>query len=609
MRHLTPLIRRFAKDESGVFAVIFGLMAIVLVALGGAVVDYVSLEQTRSRAQTALDAAALALQPQIFETSYNRETVRLQAEAILLERIGDPRVTAVIDGIDSNEEEGTLYLHAHFTMPTIFVSLVGVQTLAANVESEATRKMLQLEVAMVLDNSGSMALQSRMTNLKQAAGCATRILFYGQVDANCNTLAGAEPLENVQIGIVPFTHLVNIGTQFANASWLDWTGQNSISRLNFDNDDDDSNVFSGTVDRRTLFSTTRTSWRGCVEARMAPHDTTDAEPTTAATLFTPLFVPDTANGNYNNYLSDTGGNCQVKTCTHTNVRRNCSYSNRNGWTCTGSTTNTYSRRVGSTTTTPSTSCIPANAMTLSGPTQTQSGSTLTTVTTYSLLSERELQERMCKYTGVTVSDGRTSGPNANCSYVQLLPLTTNPASVLSRINAMDADGGTNIQQGAMWGFHALSNTEPLTQAAPYQSGSVSKVMIIMTDGFNEPDYRSYSDTWNGTAVYGSWGFRKDGRLPDTDGIIGNENEYNAHGSKAAMTATMDAKTVTTCNNAKAMGIRVYTIGLNPPSQATRNMLTACSSGPGFFYFPDDPSQLTDVFKTIANQLTQLRLAL
>ena len=49
MTQFVPLLKRFAKDESGVFAVLFGLMAIVLIALGGATVDYVSLEQTRQR--------------------------------------------------------------------------------------------------------------------------------------------------------------------------------------------------------------------------------------------------------------------------------------------------------------------------------------------------------------------------------------------------------------------------------------------------------------------------------------------------------------------------------------------------------------------------------
>ena len=54
MRQLASLLHRFRRDESGAFAVIFGLMAIVLVAFSGAVVDYVSMEQVRNRAQIAL---------------------------------------------------------------------------------------------------------------------------------------------------------------------------------------------------------------------------------------------------------------------------------------------------------------------------------------------------------------------------------------------------------------------------------------------------------------------------------------------------------------------------------------------------------------------------
>ncbi|KRA41993.1 hypothetical protein ASD80_09695 [Devosia sp. Root635] len=603
------MVGRFGRDESGVFAVLFGLMAIVLIALGGAGVDYVALQQARSRAQVALDAAALALQPQIFKASYDEETVRAQAEAIVLDRIGDARINARVDGIETSIPDGSLYLHAEFTMPTMFVSLVGVPTLGAAVQAKATRKMLELEVAMVLDNSGSMANYNRMTYLKEAARCATRIMFYGEVDDDCDEADDAEAQDNVKIGIVPFTMMVNIGTQFSNATWLDWTGQNSISQLNFDSDDNASTPFAGPVNRKTLFAQTGTSWRGCVEARRAPYDTDDTAPSTTAALFTPMFSPDTASGNYNSYMSDTGGTCQVKTCTEKVVRKNCSYSWWSGWTCSGSTTNTYTKKVGSTTTNPAASCVPANAVVLSGPSTDQNGTTLTTTTTYSLLSERELQERLCKYNGTTVADSKNSGPNAYCPSISVLPLTDNVDNVLARINAMNADGGTNIQQGAMWGFHALSNTEPLTQAAPYSSGAVSKVMILMTDGFNEPDYQRYSDTWNGTGVYYSWGFRKDGRLPDTDGIIGNENEYNAHNSKADMSATMDEKTVATCNNAKAEGIRVYTIGLNPPSQATRDMLESCSSGDGYYFFPEDPSDLVDVFTQIANQLAQLRLAL
>src|SRR5690554_1736244 len=99
MSGFTKLLRRFGQDESGVFAVVFGVMAIVLVALGGAVVDYVTLEQTRARAQTALDAAVLALQPEINLSSVSEASILERAEAIVRERIGDPRITARVDRI------------------------------------------------------------------------------------------------------------------------------------------------------------------------------------------------------------------------------------------------------------------------------------------------------------------------------------------------------------------------------------------------------------------------------------------------------------------------------------------------------------------------------
>lgn len=612
-KKITRLLVRFGKDEGGAFAVMFGVIAIVLIALGGAVVDYVSLEQGRNRAQLALDAAALALQPKVFEKNFNAADVQKLAQAFVIERVANSSIETKILTTRGSPEDGTIYFQAQITVPTSFVALVGVPSLSANVESQAVRTSMAIEVAMVLDNSGSMGSSNRMTYLKQAATCATNIIFYKDVDTNCTPFANAPQQDDVRVSIVPFTIMVNVGTQFKNAKWLDWSGTSPFSRLNFDNDDDETTPFVGSVNRGNLFSQTGVQWRGCVEARRGPYDTTDQEAVAGDTLFIPMFSPDTADRrynnytSYNNYLSDTGGSCQVKTCTEQIVKNGCS--TRNGvTTCTGATTYNYTKVIGSNTTTSPSSCRAADGPALTDTTTTTSGSTQTSTTVYSLLSARELQERLCKYDGARPTDGANSGPNAYCPSASILPLTAAASDVIQRIKGMTANGGTNIQQGTVWGFHALSHAEPLSEAAPYKPGQVSKFMIVMTDGFNEPDFRTYSDTLNGTGIYGSWGFRKDGRLPDTDGIIGNENEYSAHNSKAAMTATMDVKTVQTCANAKAAGIQVYTIGLQPPSQATRKMLTDCSSGSGYYFFPNTPAELVDVFKNIANQLSQLRLS-
>jgi Flp pilus assembly protein TadG len=65
---------------------LFGLMAIFLVALTGAVVDYTSMEEKRNRAQIALDAAALALQPRIYTDTPDQ--IRAAAAAVVGERLG-----------------------------------------------------------------------------------------------------------------------------------------------------------------------------------------------------------------------------------------------------------------------------------------------------------------------------------------------------------------------------------------------------------------------------------------------------------------------------------------------------------------------------------------
>ncbi len=61
MTHFLLLIRRFRDNESGAFAIMFGVVAIVVIALAGSVVDYVSVEQARTKGQVALDAAALCV--------------------------------------------------------------------------------------------------------------------------------------------------------------------------------------------------------------------------------------------------------------------------------------------------------------------------------------------------------------------------------------------------------------------------------------------------------------------------------------------------------------------------------------------------------------------
>jgi len=303
----TNIFKRFRSDETGVFAVIFAVMAIVLIAMSGAVVDFVSVQQARNQAQIALDAAALALQPKIYTNTAGQ--LRVMADDLVKERLADSSVTVEVETATVVTVDGTLFLEAKITIPMMFVNLVGIDSLDARVAAQATRKQLFVEVVMVLDNSGSMASSSRMTNLKTAASNATEILF------------GGEPTQpNVFVGVVPFTFFVNIGANNSGASWLDVAGNSSIANDNFDDDSDDTTPFNGPVNRLALYDQlTNVSWEGCVDAR--PHtvtgtgahlDTDDTTPSagTPDTLFVPSFAPDTPDSWstwLNDYISDGDG--------------------------------------------------------------------------------------------------------------------------------------------------------------------------------------------------------------------------------------------------------------------------------------------------------------
>src|SRR5690606_4484532 len=84
--------------------------------------------------------------------------------------------------------------------------------------------------------------------------------------------------------------------------------------------------------------------------------------------------------------------------------------------------------------------------------------------------------------------------------------------------------------------------------------------------------------------------------------------YPNPSSDSQVTASMNERTVETCTNAKAKGIAIYTIGLNSPNATTTQMLRDCATGPSYAYFPSAASELIDVFKEIAGQLSKLRLA-
>lgn len=638
------LLKRFQRDERGAFLVLFGILAIVLIATSGAVVDFTQIEQARTRAQNALDAAVLGLQPRVFDTSpkvWTVEDFKREGSLLLVEQLADSRVTAAVTDATINVREGQLILTASITVPTSFVALVGVPNVSATLLAEATRKRLNLEVAMVLDNSGSMLSSSRMTRLKEAAASATDILF---------DYKDTQP--NVYIGIVPFAQFVNVGPDNRTASWMSQTGTTPMSpystntvpysSLHFDNDNNDSNTFKEQVNRWDLYDGFSSgSWTGCVEARYGGFDTDDTLPNNAvpATMFFPVFAQDGAPGN--SYVADTNANCPIEPkWIWVRVKNNCATNTTNATTFENANcafTDTYTVLNQNNVLVAGPDTQPANGdasiyyndlsgnCTVSHKSDKIAGTskpTLYTLTrtrtcTYKY-STKELQQRLCKYDGATWTN--TAGPNTTNCPITMLPLSNVRQTVKDKIEAMNppSSATTNIAQGAIWGYHMLSPSEPLREARDYDE-AVSKVMILMTDGENNADYAAYSGSTAefGNDQYSAWGYRWAKRL-----LTESTTPKDSVATDGEFTSEINRRTKLACANAKAptygsteRKIKIYTIGLAAPA-GLQQMLKDCASPDEvingktvrYWYFPTTSAQLVTVFEEIASQLSELRLA-
>jgi Mg-chelatase subunit ChlD len=166
-----------------------------------------------------------------------------------------------------------------------------------------------LEVALALDNSGSMQ-GSKIAALKEAANDLVDILF--------ESAKGSTKPDPIKVSVVPFAAGVNVGSQYANASWMDTGAQNPYHA-----DEQRHNGAPSGTNNFSLFNSLKDAngnaieWGGCVEARPTPYDVTDESASTGnpSTLFVPMFAPDEPdNWTCSSTGSSGSGACPVHAC-------------------------------------------------------------------------------------------------------------------------------------------------------------------------------------------------------------------------------------------------------------------------------------------------------
>ena len=109
-------------------------------------------------------------------------------------------------------------MSAHANLPLISTGYLGVTSMKLGAANQALRRnRSDLEVVLVMDNSGSMdtrdkgSSKTRMAHLKDASNLLVDMVL-GAAEANENT--------RTFIGLVPFTHVVNVGNSAITQAWL-----------------------------------------------------------------------------------------------------------------------------------------------------------------------------------------------------------------------------------------------------------------------------------------------------------------------------------------------------------------------------------------------------
>lgn len=411
---------RFATARAGSITPLFAIIGVFALLPAVAVgIDVGRGVSQRGKLQDALDAAALAVAH--LPPGSSQATMTATAQAWLNANTANTSLGPVALTITPGTQQVDLTATASITTTLGSIgTFAGLSSLPIAAHSTVKWGLNHIELALVLDNTGSMSQDNKLTSLQSAAGTLVDTL-------SASATQSGDP-NALKIGVVPFSMAVNIGSTYQNASWMSGVMPTAYG----------TDIFSSTnINRFTLFSQMGVTWGGCVESRPMPYDVQDTAPTSSnkATLFVPFFAPDEPD-DYTIQYSTYGGNYSYSGGRYY-------YDFYNNYLSDGVASTSFATRQG-----------------------------------------RYQKYTSSPANGTHGYWGGAIGPNAGCQTAPLQRLTTNMSTVKSKLNQMIAAGDTEIPLGMMWGWHVLSPNAPFADGSAYGTANTLKIVVLVTDGQN-----------------------------------------------------------------------------------------------------------------------------
>jgi Flp pilus assembly protein TadG len=272
-------VRAFRVARGANVAITFAFASIPVMGAIGAGYDYSHANAVKADMQASLDATALMLAKEA--STLSNSDLQIKARAYFTALFTRPEATLkTLSATYTTTGGSNVQVGGSVEVPTTFIKALNILGVAAldnitvNGTSTAAWGSTLLRVALVLDNTGSMSDDGKMTALKTA----TKNLLTQLKNA-------ASKDGDVYVSIIPFAKDVNVGRSNYTANWIDWS----------DWEDDNgswqnTSSCSGGSSRRGRSRCTSTqtwvpanhnTWTGCVTDRDQNYDQLSTVPNPA----------------------------------------------------------------------------------------------------------------------------------------------------------------------------------------------------------------------------------------------------------------------------------------------------------------------------------------
>ena len=192
---------RFCRDEQGSGLALVAFSMLTLAAVSGFALDAGRGYLIKTRLSQAVDAAALAGGRALA----GQDSGRYRAQVTKYFKANFPDgylgVAVAETDLDVRLRGDQIEVSASVEVPATLLRTINIQGFTVSADAAVDRTVRGLEVAMVLDNSGSMNGR-KLKDLKAAAGTLIEALYRGRGTA-----------DNVYVSLVPFTARANVRSQ------------------------------------------------------------------------------------------------------------------------------------------------------------------------------------------------------------------------------------------------------------------------------------------------------------------------------------------------------------------------------------------------------------